>query len=196
MASQKTAHNYIVRQKNASYLWVIDPSTNDTDFVDRGGFDFDPHLECRGQVLRVMKIDGVKFCIGRLAIGQRIAVKNEDGSLLLKDGIKKFTYQPSTEWKWGSIYYFPPSQPVQVIPGHIDLRNYYAEDGSLTGKDLYDLIGDIVRYYNTAKQPQPTHPVIMPQSMIMPPFTPHDYQAWHQFQAFMQWQHQMMQYHH
>ena len=50
----------IVRQKAATYIWVIDPSTNDTALIDRKGFGFDKQFDCRGQILRVMKIDGVK----------------------------------------------------------------------------------------------------------------------------------------
>jgi hypothetical protein len=204
MASQKIASDFIVRKKNASYLWVIDPSTKDTDYVDRTGFKIDTKFECRGKILRIMKIDGIKCCIGRLAIGQRVAIKNSDGTPCLKDGQQKFTYQPSTYYTWGSIHYFPPSQPVQLISGHIDLRDYFADDGSLTGKDLYELIGDIVQCYNQSKHelsslcddlslripssvPLQAHPVKLFQPT--PLFTAQDYHAWQQFQAFLQWQH-------
>ena len=183
-------HKFIVRQKNAAYLWVIDPSTEDTYYVDRDGFKFDHQFECRGKILRIMKIDGVKFCIGRLAIGNRVAIKNGDGTPLLKeDGKQKLTYQPSTEWTWGSICYFPPSQPLQLIPGHIDLRDYCADDGTFTGKELYELVGDIVHYYNEAKYSPPVHQT-QPMKMFQPTplFTTYDYQAWKQFQAFMHWQ--------
>jgi hypothetical protein len=203
MSSQQTAvkRSFIVRQKATAYLWLIVPSTVDTEFVDRKGFGIDNQYDCRGQILHVMMIDGVTCCIGRLAIGQRTFVKHADGTPVLReDGKPKYTYQPSNEWKWGSIHYYPPSQKGCVIPGHIDLRDYFADDGSITGKDLYELVGDIVFYYNEAKQNPPVHSVtnqdnIQPLRLIQPTplFTAQDYYAWKQYQAFLQWQQMNMQ---
>jgi hypothetical protein len=187
-----TQNQFIARQKKVGYLWVIGTSTNDTTYVDRAGFNFDKQFECRGQILRVMEIDGVTHCIGRLAIGQRFPIRNPDGTFVMNEkGKQKFTYQPSTEWKWGSIIYFPPSKAHQILPGHVDLRNYFAEDGTIDDKDLYDLVGDVVHFYNESKKIEQvsTH-VFQPT----PLFTAHDYIAWKQYQAFLQWQQMQMNY--